>query len=344
MRLVPFGEYIPARSLLGWATSVGKAAGEDRQARHPPGGDGAARRRRLRFGPLVCFESAFPDMSRHLASDGAQVLVAQSSTSSFQHSWAPAQHASLARAAGGGDWPADGARHADRRSARSTAPTASAVGPRLGTGAQRAPPSTSVPLADGRSPYVRFGDWVRVRRAAGARGPAALTEGAARGQAGLCSRTAGTTRSHSSWVASASRALSVLPGAYRVEEGQDACSMPRCRATGTQSPRRRTRRLALVVDDLGEIEHLARLVSCPETSRISSVEPLIRFIDADGGEAVAGQLEHHVVQQPVADPGADVDVLDGAGREEAQGVHDVDEVVEDHRARRPRPGRRGSSA
>ncbi len=31
MRLVPFGEYIPARSLLGWATSVGKAAGEDRK-------------------------------------------------------------------------------------------------------------------------------------------------------------------------------------------------------------------------------------------------------------------------------------------------------------------------
>ena len=31
MRLVPFGEYIPARSLLGWATSVGKAAGEDRR-------------------------------------------------------------------------------------------------------------------------------------------------------------------------------------------------------------------------------------------------------------------------------------------------------------------------
>ncbi|MET9943194.1 apolipoprotein N-acyltransferase, partial [Streptomyces halstedii] len=30
MRLVPFGEYVPARSLLGWATSVGKAAGEDR--------------------------------------------------------------------------------------------------------------------------------------------------------------------------------------------------------------------------------------------------------------------------------------------------------------------------
>lgn len=30
MRLVPFGEYVPARALFGWATSVGKAAGEDR--------------------------------------------------------------------------------------------------------------------------------------------------------------------------------------------------------------------------------------------------------------------------------------------------------------------------
>jgi len=31
MRLVPFGEYIPLRSALGWATSVGKAAGQDRR-------------------------------------------------------------------------------------------------------------------------------------------------------------------------------------------------------------------------------------------------------------------------------------------------------------------------
>jgi apolipoprotein N-acyltransferase len=94
MRLVPFGEYVPLRSLLGWATSVGRAADEDRRRGSAPvvmdAGSG------LRPGPLVCFESAFPDMSRHLAAEGANLLVVQSSTATFQRTWAPGQHASLA--------------------------------------------------------------------------------------------------------------------------------------------------------------------------------------------------------------------------------------------------------
>jgi apolipoprotein N-acyltransferase len=94
MRLVPFGEYVPLRSLLGWATSVGRAADEDRRRGSAPVVMEAAPG--LRLGPLVCFESAFPDMSRHLAAEGAGLLVVQSSTSTFQESWAPEQHASLA--------------------------------------------------------------------------------------------------------------------------------------------------------------------------------------------------------------------------------------------------------
>lgn len=155
MRLVPFGEYIPLRSVLGWATSVGKAAGEDRR---PGTRQMVMDTGTLRFGPLVCFESAFPDMSRHLAGDGAQLLVAQSSTASFQGSWAPAQHASLAALRAAETWRP--MVHATLTGVSAVyAADGSAVGQRIGTSS-----STSsvyeVPLASGRSLYVRFGDWV----------------------------------------------------------------------------------------------------------------------------------------------------------------------------------------
>ncbi|WP_327685327.1 apolipoprotein N-acyltransferase [Streptomyces sp. NBC_00467] len=159
MRLVPFGEYIPARDLLGWATSVGKAAGEDRLRGTRPvvmvlPGEGADR---LRLGPLVCFESAFPDMSRRLTRDGAQVLIAQSATSSFQNSWAPEQHASLAalRAAESGRPMV----HATLTGVSSVQDAhGGRVGQPLGTDESTAA-VYDIPLARGTTAYVRFGDW-----------------------------------------------------------------------------------------------------------------------------------------------------------------------------------------
>ncbi|MFF3316378.1 apolipoprotein N-acyltransferase [Streptomyces sp. NPDC003035] len=160
MRLVPFGEYIPARTVLGWVTSVGKAAGEDRRRGTRPvvmtlpadGADPA-----LRIGPLVCFESAFPDMSRRLVRDGADVLITQSATSTFQDSWAPAQHASLAalRAAESG-----------RPVVHATLTGVSAVygpdGRRIGTplGTDRSAAAVhELPLTRTTTGYARFGDW-----------------------------------------------------------------------------------------------------------------------------------------------------------------------------------------
>ncbi|MCC9310636.1 apolipoprotein N-acyltransferase [Kitasatospora sp. RB6PN24] len=98
MRLVPFGEYIPFRGELGWLTKISKAADQNRTPGHsfhlfrPVDRSGAP----LPAGVLICFESAFPDMSRTATLQGAQLLVYQSSTSTFQNTWAPAQHASLA--------------------------------------------------------------------------------------------------------------------------------------------------------------------------------------------------------------------------------------------------------
>ncbi|KAA6223374.1 apolipoprotein N-acyltransferase [Streptomyces albofaciens JCM 4342] len=157
MRLVPFGEYIPLRSVLGWATHVGKAADQNRmrgtrQVLVPVGSAGG-----LRVGPLVCFESAFPDLSRQLVRDGAQLLVAQSSTSTFQGSWAPRQHASLAALRAAETWRPMA--HATLTGVSAVyGPRGEPVGGRLGT-ERGAAAVYDIPLAGGTSPYVRFGDW-----------------------------------------------------------------------------------------------------------------------------------------------------------------------------------------
>lgn len=104
-RLVPFGEYVPLRPLLGWATQHTKAAAEDRRrgggqvvlhTGRPTGSGPGMRTEGLAIGPLISFETTFSDLPRRVVQRGAQLLVYQSSTSTFQGTWAQPQLASQA--------------------------------------------------------------------------------------------------------------------------------------------------------------------------------------------------------------------------------------------------------
>ena len=153
MRLVPFGEYIPMRPLLGWLSTFTKAAAINRVRGTKmvvmPSGD-------ITFTPLICFESAFPDMSRTAARRGADLLVFQSATTTFQGTWAPQQQASLAAVRA-----VETGRPALQASLAGTSAAFDAQGRRLlWHTAASGDATVTVPIADRNTPFDRYGDWL----------------------------------------------------------------------------------------------------------------------------------------------------------------------------------------
>jgi apolipoprotein N-acyltransferase len=111
------------------------------------------------FGPLICFESTFPDQGRAAVNRGARVLVYQSSTSTFQDSWAPPQHASLAAVRA-----AETGRPTVQAALTGVSAAFDAQGRRLAWADIDRRGFTmvtlGVPPSGSRTPYDRFGDYV----------------------------------------------------------------------------------------------------------------------------------------------------------------------------------------
>jgi apolipoprotein N-acyltransferase len=156
-RLVPFGEYVPLRPLLGWATRHTQAAAEDRRR-----GTGQVVLRTgvepgLAVGPLISFETTFSDLPRRLVRDGAHLLVYQSSTSSYQGSWAQPQLASQAAVHA-----AEVGHPAVHTGLSGVSSAFDARGRQLAwsSATERGVVVVAVPLDASDTVYQRFGNWV----------------------------------------------------------------------------------------------------------------------------------------------------------------------------------------
>lgn len=152
-RLVPFGEYVPLRPLLGWATATTEAASEDRRR-----GDGPVvlRTDSVAIGPLISFETLFSDLALRQTRLGAQLLVYQSSTSSYQGSWAQPQLAAM---------PAVHAVEVGRPAVHAALSGVSSAFDASGRQLARLPAAergvvvVEVPLTARTTPYQRLGNW-----------------------------------------------------------------------------------------------------------------------------------------------------------------------------------------
>lgn len=151
IRLVPFGEYVPFRKLFFFAGTLVRNVGEFQRGTNerPLAGRNA-------YGPAICYEIVFPEITATQVRNGATVLVTITNDAWFDRTSAPAQHLNMARLR---------AVEANRYLLRAaTTGISAAVDPAgrvidslplftEGTIYARFAQRTSI------TPYVRFGDW-----------------------------------------------------------------------------------------------------------------------------------------------------------------------------------------
>lgn len=199
--LVPFGEYVPLRELVGWVPALERAgnfvAGDQPVVFDL---DGA------RVGTLICFENTFPGLARSLVEEGAEALVVSTNNASFGRTAASDQHIAFSqvRAVETGRWVV----HAGISGKSTVIAPSGAAGPRTGL-FEPAVIREDVPLVEGQTPFTRTGDLV---------GPVALVLGAG----GVVGLLASRLRRRHNGPASRGGSADATPGGGDAADNADA--------------------------------------------------------------------------------------------------------------------------
>jgi len=152
IHLVPFGEYIPMRSMLGWTQRYRRglptlSPGDRVKLFHV---DGAL------VGTPICFENTFPDLFRRFVDDGASLMVVTTNDSSYLRSPASREHVIMSqlRAVETGRWVVQAAVSGESAIVNPHGQVVAHTGLFV-----PAILRADVPTSTAQTLYVRLGDW-----------------------------------------------------------------------------------------------------------------------------------------------------------------------------------------
>jgi apolipoprotein N-acyltransferase len=158
--LVPFGEYVPWRSDLGFIGELRQVPYDFSPGHRDVLFDVAGHR----VGSVICFESAFAPLVRNYVRQGAEAIVVSTSNRSYHRSGNAAQHIALSQMRA-----AETARPVLQAAVSGISGVIDASGNvRDTTGLfQKAIVRGTITTMTGETPYVRFGDWIVLLSALG---------------------------------------------------------------------------------------------------------------------------------------------------------------------------------
>jgi apolipoprotein N-acyltransferase len=151
--LVPFGEYVPFRSLIEWTGFVDRIPND-----YSPGENRTIFRvKGHRLATVICFESAFGPFVRDFVRDDAEVVVVSTNNRSYRRSGNSAQHVAHTQMRA-----AETARPFLQASISGSTATIDASGDVHHTTHlfRNTVVTDTITTTSGETPYVRFGDWV----------------------------------------------------------------------------------------------------------------------------------------------------------------------------------------